>query len=1098
MNLRKLASTATWLSLNLLLAGFCLSGLQAWGQTTTGSIYGTVADSTGALVPNAAVTATDADTGIVHRTTTNGAGEYVFQVLNPGNYKVASQITGFQSQTQTGLVLSSNQNLHANFTMAVGSMDQSVTVETATALVDTREGQIAETIDQNKIESLPLNGRVAYDLVTLIPGITTYTADTAIGTRNGALISVNGLPTLTSSFYLDGTYDTTFYAGGGNPMPNPDAIQEFRVLTSNFDAEFGSKPGAAINVITRSGTSQYHGMAYEYLRNNIFNAKNYFTNATTSLKQNQFGGNFGGRIPFLPKDKAFIFLSYEKLITHTPSIVTSTGIVTATALERMGNFSASPVKPKLPAAAQCGTTAAPIICPAYLDVVAQNLLTFVPVENPGDTGTTQQSANGNILANQGLGRIDYQLTPKHQLEGLFFTTRGNQAQPLIGVNRIFSFAGMTDYENQTNAALVDTWTLSPNTVNNLRGFYTQNLYTIEDQFNNHFLQNLGSQAPEGGAVSATPDFAITGYWTMGTNQNGPSDVEQQFFGLIDTANLTRGKHQIKVGASYVWNKYAETGGLQSNGIFTFTGGVTGNALADFMLGNANSLVQSTITVHRTHNYDPTMFAQDDWQITHKLNLNLGLRWEVFGVFVGDPNNGTFIPGRQSTIFPTAPVGLLYEGDAGVPAGIYNTPYSNFAPRLGFAYDVFGNGQTSVRGGIGLFYAQQNENILSNQQQQPYNLSVTVNKTPNLVCPYGGTVPPCPTGTTAGTDPFPFSFNPTAPKFVSGATIMAAPANGGVTPYVEEYNLTLEQQLGKNWGMHIAYVGNAGRHLYISHDENAPNYVAGAATTTAGINARRPYQPTPATFTYATINLEDPSNNFSYNGLQTTLRGHFGKSLNVFAYYVWSKAISYQATTTAPAVPVNGASIATDRGLSPTDIRNNFVLSVLYQFPGVHLWGAFGKQVLSGWKINTVTQLESGGPFTVISGVDTNLDGVLNDRANIVGNVYTGASTRAQKIAKYLNPAAFTVPTGPYGSEQNDSIIGPKNMNTNASLLKEFQIHDRLQLQFRAEAFNAFNNVNLGNPAANLTTLNTDLTTGASQITSSGNPRILQFALKLVF
>jgi hypothetical protein len=175
-----------------------------------------------------------------------------------------------------------------------------------------------------------------------------------------------------------------------------------------------------------------------------------------------------------------------------------------------------------------------------------------------------------------------------------------------------------------------------------------------------------------------------------------------------------------------------------------------------------------------------------------------------------------------------------------------------------------------------------------------------------------------------------------------------------------------------------------------------------------------------------------------------------------------------------------------------------VLSVLYQFPGVHLWGAFGKQVLSGWKINTVTQLESGGPFTVISGVDTNLDGVLNDRANIVGNVYTGASTRAQKIAKYLNPAAFTVPTGPYGSEQNDSIIGPKNMNTNASLLKEFQIHDRLQLQFRAEAFNAFNNVNLGNPAANLTTLNTDLTTGASQITSSGNPRILQFALKLVF
>jgi hypothetical protein len=1063
-------------------------GLSAYAQTTTGSIYGIIADSSGATIPNNPVVAKEVATG--HSTTVqaNDAGEYVFPALNPGNYSVSVKATGFKPVTQEGIILSSNQNVHANFTMIVGSVDQAITVSAGTTLVDTRESQLAETIDQQRIQELPLNGRDAYDLVTLIPGVTNYTADSVIGTRAGTSFSVNGLPAGASSYYLDGTSDTTFFSNGGSLLPNPDALQEFRVLTSNFDAEFGRSPGGVVNAITRSGTSTYHGTAYEYLRNNIFNAKNYFLTSVTPLKQNQFGGNFGGPVALLPRERAFIFLSYEHLMVHTPAVVGPTAIVTATALERTGDFSqsTSAVKAQL-AKVFCGTKQY-VICPNLLDPVAQNLLAFVPVENQGSASTTQQDANANSSANQGLGRVDYQLNSVHQLEGLFFNSRGTIAAPVIGVNRILSYAGMNNYENQVNAALVDTWTLSSKSLNNLRGYYSQNRYIISNTYNNHFLSDLGSQAPEGGVVSATPLFTINGYWAMGTNQNGPSDVSQLSFGLIDTANLTRGKHQLKLGASYIWNKYAETGGLQSNGIFTFTGGTTGNALADFLEGKANSLVQSTATIHRTHNFDPSIFLQDDWQTTQRLTLNLGLRWEVYGPFVGDQNYGTFNPNQQSTVIPSAPVGLLYQGDAGVPQGIYNTPYNSFAPRVGFAYDLFGNGLTSLRGGFGIFYSLQTESLTSNQQQQPFTLNVTTNKTPNLVNPYG-----------PGADPFPFSFNPAAPRFVSGATIGAVPHNGGIVPYVEEYSLSLEQQLGRQWGARISYVGNAARHFYILHDINAPTYIPGAATTTAAINARRPYQPEANVFAFGTINLEDPSNNYSYNGLQTTLRGRMGPNLTLLASYVWSKDISYQATIAAPAVPVNGADIRTDRGLSPGDIRNNFSMSLLYQLPNVARLGAVGSQLLSGWQINGLAQLQSGTPFTVISGVDTNLDGVVNDRVNIVGNPYNqNAHSRLQKIYGYLNPTAFAVPTGPYGNEQNDSLIGPRFVNVNLSAFKMFSIYERLQLQLRGEVFNAFNNVNLNNPAANLATLNSDATSGAPQITAAGASRVVQFAMKAIF
>jgi len=1069
---------------------FTLSGR---AQTTTGSIYGTVTDAGGAVIPNAPVVATDTKTGIAQTTISNQSGDYIFAALNPGDYKVSTSVAGFQSMVQREISLSANQNIHVSFALAVGHVDQTVDVEATTTMVDTRESQLGETIDQRNIQELPLNGRNVYDLVTILPGVTGYTADTATGSRNGTAISVNDLTLDSGSFYLDGAFDIAFRGNSGNLLPNPDALQEFRLLTSNFDAEFGRGPGAVVNVITRGGTSKFHGMGYEYLRNDAFNASSRFT-TKTPLKQNQFGGNVGG--PLLPNSRAFFFLSYERLQVHTAAKVGATQIVTATAAERTGNFTNSlpAVKASLNstfAGLTCGQQY--VICSTNLDPVAQNLLAFVPVETITSTApvvesTTEQDATANIISNQGLARIDFRLTPAHQLEALYFNSRGTSQSPNIGANRILSYAGMLNYENTVNAVLADTWTISPKAVNNLRGFYTQNLYVIGNTFDNHTLQSLGSHASAGGVYAAPPSFAITGYWTMGTDQSGPSNISQLSFGLSDTANLTRGHHEIKLGGAYIWSHYQETGGLESNGIFTFTGATTGNALADFLAGKANKLTQTSTIIHRMHNFDPSLFAQDDWQITRSLNLNLGLRWEVYAPFLGDPTLATFAPNVQSKVIPSAPVGLLFLGDQGVPDGVYSTSYKKFAPRVGFAYDLFGNGQTSLRGGYGVFYQEVIVGNTSNLQQQPFTASVSISQLRGLVDPYCTVPSPC-----TGTDPFPFVYNAAHPNFVTGtpSTITGVPVGGGSIPYVMEYNLTLEQQLGKRWGMHIAYVGNGARKFPITHDINAPNYVAGAAVTTAGLTARRPYEPatTPAGFVYGTINIYDDALNSRYNSLQTTLHGRIGSRLNVMANYVWSKGISYEGAV------VDGHDLKKNRGLSTLDIRNKFAASALYSLPDVRFLGLFGKEVLSGWQTNAVVQLQSGTPFTVISGTDTNLDGVTNDRADVVGNPYnTKAHSRADKIQKYLDPAGFAAPKGPYGNEQRNSIIGPHSTNTNLSVFKMFPIHEDMKLQFRTEAFNAFNTVNLGNPVANLKTL----TAGAAQISTAGNPRVVQFALKLLF
>jgi Carboxypeptidase regulatory-like domain/TonB-dependent Receptor Plug Domain len=1052
----------------------------AYGQSTTGSIFGTITDPSGGVIPSSTVTATDLKTGILRTAQTNASGNYVFPSMPPGDYAISATATSFAKQTKSGVHVDVNQSAEASFQMSLGNTAETVTVTAGGGLIETRESQLGETVDQKRIEDLPLNGRDVSSLVQLVPGVTDYGAQNAGGNQFGTTFSVNGTRTNQDSFYLDGAFDNSLFITGGNLLPNPDALLEFRLLTNNFDAEFGRFPGGVVNVVTRSGGNAFHGSLYDYLRNDALNSKNFFQTTITPLKQNQFGGTFGG--PIL-HDKAFFFGSYEGLRISTPTIIAPGSISTPTAAEAAGDFSA--LSPANRPNVSCNGVSG-VICPNQLDPVAQALLKQVPLANSTTGLTPQQSAAGNTTANQYLVHLDYAWTKSHQLSGSFFQSLSNSENANQGGNQILTYSGGVGTDNQTNVAISDVWTISPNKLNTFRPFYTLNHYNLTNLYNGNVgWAPFGSHTGLGALPATQPQIAINGYFTMGMGSGGPDDLHQQSFGAEDTFNWDLGNHSVRLGGSYFWNRYAEQGEYLGTGEATFSGFATGNALADFLLGRAATFRQNNGASHSLHSPAPSLFAQDDWRATRKLTLNLGLRWEVFAPFSGQNNFGTFVAGVQSKRFPNAPLGLLTAGDPGVPDGIVKTKYNDFSPRVGFAYDVFGDGKTAVRGAYGIFYAARAVSLTTNPEQQPFILDNTITNTPNLTTPY-----------TPNADPFPYVVNLQNPQFLSGATLSSIPLSAG-TPYVQEFNLTLEQQLSSAWALRVAYVGNLSREFYLSRDQNAPVYFPGASTSTAALNARRPYQPTPNSYVFGSIVENDPANNASYDALQVTLTHRFAHGFSLLASYVWSKSIDISSgdPSNITLTLSNQNDLAADRGLSNFDVPQRFVASYLYQTPKVNRFGLLGKEVLGNWQLNGITTISTGTPFTVTSGVDSNLDSVQTDRPNTVANpVVPGGRSRTAKITEFFNTAAFAqVPAGvPYGNTGRNSLVGPGIVNTDFSAFKNLPVWGESYFQFRAEFFNLFNNVNLDNPTAVLTSpLN-------GQISGSAPARVIQFALKYNF
>lgn len=1051
---------------------FDVAGIPLMAQAVTGTIHGSAIDPSGAGVPGATVRATNTLTGEVHTRITDEVGDYLFPAVPVGQYRLEAEMIGFKKFVREGITLSVNRNARVDVTFEIGEFSEESRVMGDVPLVDTYQVQIGGLVDSQRVNDLPLNGRNVYDLVTILPGVSGTRLPT-VQDNDGNFLTVNGSRTRHSTFMLDGGFNNELWRNSGNAAPNPDAVQEFRLLTSNFNAEYGRSPGAVINVVTKSGTNQWHGSAFEFLRNDKLNARNFFRPTVEPLRQNQFGGTFGG--PIL-RNKTFFFASYEGLRIRSTAFRNS-GLM-PTVAERRGDFSTSRQPPRDPVI----RTPFPggIIPPSMLDPVALRILeTFVPLPNTAD-GRLEVSKPTKSNSDQILAKIDYELTANHKLSGSFFLLQGSTAEPFAGVSMIPDYSPLDNTLHQRNVVVGEDWILSPMALNQFRFSYSRHFADRVGQIRTSW-KDFGSQVTLGAGPPRPPQIFVTGRWNMGHFGEGP--FVSQSAGWSDTLIWVRGRHALKVGTWLLYNRFDEPGNWLGSGQVRFNGGFTGNALADFLLGRAASFRQNNGTNRHFRSSSWHSFIQDDWKLHPRITLNLGLRYELDVPWISTTDEfQTFRFGQPSRAIPKAPLGLQFPGDPGIPRSVVKTDRNNWAPRLGVAIDPFGNGKTAIRAGYGIFYAIGFANFFSDLQGQPFLVDVTVFGTPNLINPYAN-VP--------GGSPFPYTLNRADPRFSLPVTASYVSENYA-TPYVQHYSLTLDRQLMTDLSLQVAYVGNTSRKLVVQRDANAPRFIPGGSTA-GNINARRPYLPG----VFAQISHTESASNAHYDSLQVSLNRRFAQKFSLLASYTLSKSIdeiSDDKFNPTGVALIESNNRRLDRAPSAADTRHIFAVSYLWELPGTDRGGWLGRQVLSGWQLNGITRLQSGSPFTVVSGRDTNLDGNNNDRADLISDPKLSSNrSRDERITQYFNPGAFTTPpVGSSGNASRNLLYGPGSITWDFSLFKNITLFERRTLQFRGEFFNFLNVVNLGNPNTTLSNRN------VGRILSAGPARVIQFGLKYIF
>ena len=1061
-----------------LLILLALLSAHTWAQQVTGNILGNVVDAQNAIVVGAQVTARNLDTGLTRSAQTSVRGEYRLDFLPPGKYEVRVTSAGFKTFVRSAIDLAIGQSARIDARIEIGEAASEVQVTDAAPSVNTTDATVGQTISSDQITTLPLVNRNAYSLLTLTPGVQSTTNAIALGfPAQRTFINGGADATMGSvNYYLDGGPNMSTLRNTGNMPPNPDALEEFRVDTNNYSAEFGRFGNGVINVVTRSGTNQFHGSLFEFFRNTKLNANTWNALTKPPLHRNQFGGSFGGPII---RNKTFFFGTYSGLRQQTTTFLNSA--VVPTAAQRSGSFSAiaKPIIDPVTGLQFAGN----IIPAARFDPTAVNIINkSLPLANqPNNIFQGQVPSPYNT--DEYLGKIDHMVSDTQRLTASYFTTAGTNSI-LPGGNLPWSMQQYT--WRQQNYNVNYTWTISPTLVNQTWLSYAR-YFGGRLNVPGTSLHDFGSDFTPQGPPSL-PQIAVTGYFTLGQSIAGPV-AGDNLYTLRDVASYTIGRHSIRFGADGSLAKDQQTTLLNNYGVFSFTGAKTGpkanqgDGFADFLLGVPVTMNQDAPEGALYNFWQTGVFVQDDFKIHPRLTLNLGLRYDI-QTPPTDPQNReeTFVPGRQSTTIPSSPPGVLVVGDAGVERGVISTRFGHVSPRLGMAWDPFGNGKTAIRAGAGIFFGSVSGNGWGTvENSQPFAVRQQFANPTSLTHPYAN-LP-------GGVSPFPYVYTPQSARYITPAGLLPIDLKFQ-WPFSYQMNFTIQREVGKGLSLSAGYVGTLSHHLAFSPDINYPLYNATATAT--NFNARRPYSPG----LLSTINMLKSDGTASYHALQIKARKNAGKHLSLTAFYTYSKSLSSEqmdgASTSGGAQ--NSNNLALEHGRSDYDQRHNFVSAIIWNISYYEGTSRLLKNVLNGWTLSPIVTLASGFPFTVLSGKDNNYDGVTNDRANTVGNPLLDPDRpRAQVLAQWFNTAAFVAnPIGTDGTSARNFLDAPGSRNMDLGVFRAFAAGEKVRLQFRGEFTNVFNFVNLNTPNATLTSAT------FGQVTSAGPMRQLQLGLRLQF
>ncbi len=1097
-----------------ILAVFFGSAGLAFGQVTNGSLTGQVTDPTGAAVVGASIAMTNTQTGLVLTGTTNKQGVYTISPVNPGTYNLTAEMSGFQRYQQTGIIISVSLAATQNITLKPGSAKETVTVSADAELVNTTSAELGTTINSTEITQLPLNGRDPSALVFLAPGMTAGGGQPGVQSgfsfpsETGA--SANGGRQGSTYYLLDGVPNMDNYTGLSAPFPNPDATQEFRVITNNFNAEYGFAPGAVVSIETRSGTNKFHGGAFEFLRDKVMNASGgYFSGVRSPdpLHRNQYGAYVGGPIM---KNKLFLFLNYQATRQSTAALSNSTFTPTAAMLN--GDFSAIPTT-LCPPGARNTPAGCPFktvngkanqVDPALFSPASVTITkTGLPLGQAGTPGLVFYPGAPTINnLDEGTARLDYDISSTQRVQLRSYIN--NLIQPsgdipgnILSVLNLSpwsqSFGERMEYYNE---ALSHVWTISPTAVNTASLFWTEmsahNSSAVKDSSGQNMCWSRYINVTELPGQCYMEGFSVgnggfNGGWTE------PSQEVRITFGLYDNFTKTLNKHTLDFGLNLQHQRAGELTQYPTQPIINYNGQYTGNGLADFLMGYMYNYQQGAGEIAQMAGWQPGLYVQDQYRAKPNLSLTAGLRWDPnIAPQVAGGRGSAFVPGQKSVMYPNAPTGLVFPGDKGISKALMPNSYGYYQPRVGLAWQPSMLKNTSVRAGFGLFTGPLQLSVYNHTSDispfSPYfNLQGGVNTPLNNSDPWS---------TNAGTNyksPFPPFTSvsyvpPSTATFAPPFEIPAVFSQRFKLGMTESWNLSLQRQIRQNMVFELAYVGTQSYHQQFVIDQNPGVF--------ANKGARSAFQD------FTSILKLRSDGTASYHALQASFTERLWHGLQFQSNFTWSKTMDLASSGNVsfgnPALS-NPFNIPYNYGLSSINIPLVWVSSVVYTTPTLEGRSQLVRQVLGGWEVSAIITSESGGPFTVSGGNGNNnsLSQQGGDRADVVpgANFDVRQGGKSRWLNHYFNTAAFKTNTpGTFGDSGRNIMNAPPVNTMDTNFAKNWAIHEGYNLQFRWEMYNALNHPSFSGPDANVTDGN------FGKITSLGGipPRVMQLAAKFTF